>query len=518
MHKPHVTVLMTAYNTEKYIERAIESVLCQTDGDFLFYIRNNGSNDQTGELCEKYAHSDERITYLKNKVNYVLDDEDDAWWPEIHSEYVCILDSDDYLEKNFIEIMFTAAKENDADLTACGSRSFVDECPSITSCRIPPAIATKKLSSLKECFTDLYGTLRTVWGKFYKTSFYYTWYDFAYNTSFPLKSGYDTYIFLGYMQKCSSFVTVDKPLYNYRIRSNSTSRTNICPEFKLNEAKVILKRGMDFLYSLKIDTRYNMDSLYLIHFSAVKNLLKQMKDSSEMSVDEIINSLDLIVRDETFSGYALVEGAKEATTKLFLDYINDLIPDETLLIQKGTCSYLCRLCLCKREIDKNSVNILTFPRVLSVLCDKNNKHLIGEEFLEYKWSGLSQNIKKFSLLSKKAKKNAFNNRVYIRDVFSKSDNEEELIRLKEKINKLIDEEQVEEAIYLLNEISSSHVLDADCLIDRIYLSYRIGDISFALDTANIALVFWSDNKYVDKICNDLFRQTKSLKEGVQIEG
>ena len=518
MNKPHVTVLMTAYNTEKFIEKAIESVLCQTDGDFLFYIRNNGSNDQTGELCEKFASSDKRIRYLKNKVNYVLDNADDVWWPEINSEYVCILDSDDYLEKNFIELMYKAAKENDADLTACGSRSFADECPSITACRIPPEITTKDMSSLRECFTDLYGTLRTVWGKFYKTSFYYKWHDFAYNTSFSLKSGYDTYIFLGYMQKCNSFVTIGKPLYNYRIRQNSTSRTNICPKFKLNEAKIILKRGMDFLHSIKIDSRYNIDSLYLVHFSAVKYLLKQMKDSSEMSIDEIINYLDFILRDDTFSGYALAEGAKEETTKLLLDYINDLFPDETLLIQKGKCSYLCRLCLCKREIDKNSVNILTFPRVLSVLCDKSNKHLIGEEFLEYKWSGLSQNIKEFSLLSKKAKKDAFKNRVYIRDVFSKSDNEEELIRLKEKINKLIDEEKEEEAINLLNEISSGHALDADCLINRIYLSYRIGDIAFALDTANIALVFWSGNEYVDKICNDLFRQTKSLKEGVQIEG
>ncbi len=152
MNKPHVTVLMTAYNTEKFIEKAIESVLCQTDGDFLFYIRNNGSNDRTGELCEKLASSDKRITYLKNKVNYVLDNADDVWWPEINSEYVCILDSDDYLEDNFIELMYKAAKENDADLTACGSRSFADECPSMTYCRIPPAIATKNLSSLKGMF------------------------------------------------------------------------------------------------------------------------------------------------------------------------------------------------------------------------------------------------------------------------------------------------------------------------------------------------------------------------------
>ena len=69
---PKISVLMTAYNSEEYIARAIESILEQTYKDFEFIIINDGSTDRTSDVVGKYAKTDKRIKFIDNKVNQGL--------------------------------------------------------------------------------------------------------------------------------------------------------------------------------------------------------------------------------------------------------------------------------------------------------------------------------------------------------------------------------------------------------------------------------------------------------------
>ncbi|MFZ5563466.1 MAG: glycosyltransferase family 2 protein, partial [Thermodesulfobacteriota bacterium] len=62
--RSNVSVLTAAYNTEKYIGQAIESVLCQTMPDFEFILRNDGSTDNTLQIINDYAARDSRIKVL----------------------------------------------------------------------------------------------------------------------------------------------------------------------------------------------------------------------------------------------------------------------------------------------------------------------------------------------------------------------------------------------------------------------------------------------------------------------
>ncbi|MEO1653522.1 MAG: glycosyltransferase family A protein, partial [Bacteroidota bacterium] len=61
MESPFVTVLVTAYNAEKYLPEAIESVLNQTYTDFELILVNDGSKDRTLEIMEEYQKKDARI-------------------------------------------------------------------------------------------------------------------------------------------------------------------------------------------------------------------------------------------------------------------------------------------------------------------------------------------------------------------------------------------------------------------------------------------------------------------------
>ena len=53
-----------AYNAEHTLRRAVESILCQTNGDFCYHLCDNGSTDGTGEIIREYAKLDKRIAPL----------------------------------------------------------------------------------------------------------------------------------------------------------------------------------------------------------------------------------------------------------------------------------------------------------------------------------------------------------------------------------------------------------------------------------------------------------------------
>ena len=66
---PEISVVMPVYNTEKYLDESISSILNQTFKDFEFIIINDGSTDDSLKLIEKYQKKDRRIILVNNKKN-----------------------------------------------------------------------------------------------------------------------------------------------------------------------------------------------------------------------------------------------------------------------------------------------------------------------------------------------------------------------------------------------------------------------------------------------------------------
>lgn len=66
---PVVTIYMTVRNEERFIEKALESLLSQTFADFELLISDSASTDRTGEICKRYANGDNRIRYERLDAN-----------------------------------------------------------------------------------------------------------------------------------------------------------------------------------------------------------------------------------------------------------------------------------------------------------------------------------------------------------------------------------------------------------------------------------------------------------------
>lgn len=121
---PKVSVVMPAYNAEKYIGEAIESILTQTYCDFELIIVNDGSTDRTEEIILSY--SDTRIVYLKNESNLKISDTLNRGIDIAQGEYIARMDSDDIAFPERLERQVAYMDQNHK-CVVCGTGAILFE-------------------------------------------------------------------------------------------------------------------------------------------------------------------------------------------------------------------------------------------------------------------------------------------------------------------------------------------------------------------------------------------------------
>lgn len=99
---PKISVIVPAYNAEKYISETIESVLGQTYQDFELIILNDGSKDKTPEIVQQYASKDQRIQLI-NKPNTGVSDTRNLGMSLAKGDYIALLDADDLFMADYLE-------------------------------------------------------------------------------------------------------------------------------------------------------------------------------------------------------------------------------------------------------------------------------------------------------------------------------------------------------------------------------------------------------------------------------
>ena len=113
-----VSIIVPIYNVERYLEACIESILSQTYGNFELILVDDGSPDQCGIICDKYATQDSRIKVI-HKENQGLGMARNTGLDYATGEFVCFVDSDDWLEQHAIEYRIRAQRKYDADIVMC---------------------------------------------------------------------------------------------------------------------------------------------------------------------------------------------------------------------------------------------------------------------------------------------------------------------------------------------------------------------------------------------------------------
>lgn len=220
-----VSIIVPIYNVEKYVSRCIESLIEQTFNNIEIIAINDGSTDKSLEILKKYSNKDKRIVLI-NKKNEGLSQARNVGIDNSSGKYITFIDSDDWINKDYIEILYNKIIEQDCDVSMC---SYIREYEYKS---IPKTFKLKEeyIKGPEETRNYLYrrivgpigdelevpedlDSFVTAWGKLYKTSILKDNHIKFVDTKLIGTEDclFNIYVF----KKMKKATIVNKPLYHY---------------------------------------------------------------------------------------------------------------------------------------------------------------------------------------------------------------------------------------------------------------------------------------------------------------
>lgn len=111
---PKISIIVPVYNAEAYLNQCVDSILQQGFDDFELLLVDDGSPDNSPAICDEYAEKDNRVKVL-HKPNGGVSSARNAALDIAVGEFVVFIDSDDYVDKNYLSGMLDAEKRNRAE-------------------------------------------------------------------------------------------------------------------------------------------------------------------------------------------------------------------------------------------------------------------------------------------------------------------------------------------------------------------------------------------------------------------
>ena len=216
-----ISVIVPVYNVEDYLEECINSILSQTYTNLEILIVNDGSTDNSLEILQKFSQKDSRISIftkenggLSSARNYAID--------RANGKYFTFIDSDDYIEENYIEYLMESLIDNEADISIVNSYHMINgKRKDIINNDGSVSIFSRRgvLEKMYSKENDFIGILQSAQGKLYKKKLFN-------NIRYPLGKKYeDAFTTYKLYLNSEKIVYTNIALYAYRIREGSILRS-----------------------------------------------------------------------------------------------------------------------------------------------------------------------------------------------------------------------------------------------------------------------------------------------------
>lgn len=215
-----ISVIIPIFNVEQYLKRCIDSVINQTYKNIEIILVDDESPDNCPKICDEYQKNDSRIKVI-HKTNGGLSDARNAGLEIATGEYVTFIDSDDYIDCDYIEFLYNLINKYDVKMSICSYKAIYDNGTVLTQ------------ENNKEYKISAHDTLEKMlyhedfnvatWAKLYKKELFN-------NVRFPKgKIFEDALTTYKLVDQCDNVAIGLTSKYNYMIRSNSilTGKFNI---------------------------------------------------------------------------------------------------------------------------------------------------------------------------------------------------------------------------------------------------------------------------------------------------
>lgn len=214
-----ISIIVPVYNVELYLEECIGSILKQTYENIEILLIDDGSTDNSPQICDSYAKKDTRIKVI-HKENGGQALARNVGIKNAQGSYYMFIDSDDYIDAYMVEKLYKALKQSDSDMAMCNIKYIYENIPE-TQLDVSP-IKDEVLSSeeaINKLFSEKYWYYIGACNKLHKRKLW---------DNFEFPEGYiheDEAVIHRIFKKCKRIVTISDELYYYRQVLGSTTHS-----------------------------------------------------------------------------------------------------------------------------------------------------------------------------------------------------------------------------------------------------------------------------------------------------
>lgn len=209
---PQISIIIPIFLLERYLRQCIDSILAQTFTDFELLLIDDGSPDGCPAICDEYAEKDARIRVF-HKQNGGVTSARNKGLNNANGNWIIYIDGDDWIEPTYVEELYNAAINNEADIAICGFRFVYEDGSSVIE--HPTIWDDNKQASLNRYIASIW---TTACGTIQKSSLYK---DNGVQSPKDLTFCEDFHLMVRLCYFANKVVSINRPLYNYRQRSSS---------------------------------------------------------------------------------------------------------------------------------------------------------------------------------------------------------------------------------------------------------------------------------------------------------
>lgn len=286
-----VSVIVPIYNVEKYLKRCINSIQNQSYKNIEIILVDDGSTDSSGQIADHYSEMDKRISVI-HKDNGGLSDARNKGIDIAKGEYICFIDSDDYIHEKMIEVMYQILKKNACELAVCENYDvYVDEAQNDDKLNdIPKIIVENPIEAMKMWYKASFKNPTVAWNKLYNKKLFDT---------LRFEKGRiheDEIIMQDIFCKCSKIVYIYEKLYYYYHRDNSITGSNSKYNLKNLDAVYAVKKRLEFFQQFddqELKVLHSQQYADIVMFNYVRAMQSNIEKKNEV-LEKLLEDLKII--------------------------------------------------------------------------------------------------------------------------------------------------------------------------------------------------------------------------------
>lgn len=278
-----ISIVVAVYNAEKTLKKCVESLLNQTYNNIEIILVNDCSKDNSLDICTEYSKTNDNVKVISNEKNSGVSATRNNGINNSTGEYICFVDSDDYVESNYIEVLYYYYQKCNT-VPICGF-VYHDEYNHAKPVKYSWS-GNEELVSLGEAFrlkSELY--LTALWNKLFDRRLIVEK-NIRFDTNISV--GEDLRFSIEYFDKnnISEVYVIKKSLYHYMKLSGNSLISGFVDDFDREKKSLLLIKNLANKYKENVDKEYEK-AIEQVKISMIYLIMREKKLSKKCKIEKI---------------------------------------------------------------------------------------------------------------------------------------------------------------------------------------------------------------------------------------